>query len=222
LLYPEPGLDPAETEFFGDLQVLLLRAPKKGRRLSKRITRICAVDAAYSHGNVTAVATVVVSGRVTDQTVYSGHFTFPYTSGLLYLHEGPFVVEAVRRLKEKPELVCFDAHGLAHPRLAGLAVICGMVLEIPSIGIAKSLLIGEVTGERETETPQKILHDGRTVGLVTRIEGVIRYWSPGYSVATGQLQTLIGQYGSVCLNAMAASHQEARRRIRTAVGQEER
>jgi deoxyribonuclease V len=219
LLYPEPGLDPAETEFFGDLQVLLLRSRTKKRRfLSKRITRICAVDAAYSRGDVTAVATVVVGGRATDQAVYSGRCTFPYASGLLYLHEGPFVVEAVRRLKEKPKLVCFDAHGLAHPRSAGLALICGMVLGIPSIGIAKSLLIGEVAGERETETPQRILRDGRTVGLVTRIGGGTRYWSPGYSVAVGQLQTLIGQYGSACLNAMAASHQEARRRIRTADG----
>jgi deoxyribonuclease V len=221
LLYPEPALDPAETEFFGDLQVLFLRATKKKwMRLSKRITRICAVDAAYIRGNVTAVATVVVSGRVTDQTVYSGHFTFPYTSGLLYLHEGPFVVEAVRRLREKPELVCFDAHGLAHPRLAGLAVVCGMVLEIPSIGIAKSLLIGEVTGEREAGTPQRISRDGRTVGLVTRIGGGTRYWSPGYSVTIEQLHALIGQCGNLCLNAMAASHQEARRRIRNAVGQE--
>jgi len=102
----------------------------------KNFSRICAVDASYRSDRVAAVATETVDGRVVAHGVYTGRFTFPYVPGLFYLHEGPFVTAAVNRLKVRPQLVCFDAHGAAHPRYAGLATICGIVLGIPSIGIA--------------------------------------------------------------------------------------
>lgn len=214
----QASLDQSEIEFFGNLQSLLLLAgTTEGRRSSRRrITQICAVDAAYGNkGSVVAVATLVAarSGAIKDQAMYSGRCTFPYESGLFYLHEGPFVVRAVRELKEKPQLVCFDAHGLAHPRSAGLAFICGMILGIPSIGVAKSLLVGELVGEG-TEAQQRIAYNGMTVGLATGTGGRTRYWSPGYSITMGQLGTLINRFCDVCLDTMALSHQGARKEIR--------
>jgi len=210
-LRPDVGhLDPAETRFFADLQNILYLRKK---RLPRKITRICSVDASYVGDNVAAVATEFVDGRLGEQVVYRGHCTFPYTSGLFYLREGPPAVEAVRRLRTPPQLVCFDAHGAAHPRSAGLATVCGMVLGVPSVGMAKSLLVGAVAGE---EVRQEIAYGGRVVGFVTRADGHTKYWSKGYSVSTNELESLITEYGPICLEAMAESHRLAKREIKSA------
>lgn len=187
---------------------------RRKRPLPKDISGICAVDAAYRGDDVVAVASVFKDGCLAEKSVYRGHCTFPYVSGLFYLREGPFAVEAVRRLKVRPHLVCFDAHGAAHPRSAGLATICGMVLGIPSVGIAKSLLVGKVaSGRRGLD---RITNNDKTVGFVTKTESVVRYWSPGYSISLRGLESVIRGHASTCLLAMAESDKSARREIRAA------
>src|SRR5712692_5157943 len=119
--------DRAELHFFERLQPLFSLPPTT---VPKRVTRLCAADAAYSGREVVSAAALSVNGAVTKSRLYRGMFTFPYVGGLFYLHEGPFVVAAVERLQSKPQLVCFDAHGRAHPRSAGLATIAGMVLGV--------------------------------------------------------------------------------------------
>lgn len=194
------GLDDAEVAFFANLQRLL---GTRAKTLPKKISRICAVDAAYRSDRVAAVATVAVDGQVVERSVYRGKFNFPYFPGLLYLHEGPFVTEAVSRLRVRPQLVCFDAHGAAHPRSAGLATVCGMVLGIPSIGIAKSMLVGTV--ETRDKAIRRISYHGVVVGFATR-NGAARYWSPGYSVSLDDLETIMRENGPTCLKLMAESH----------------
>lgn len=68
---------------------------------------------------------------------------FPYVPGLLAFREGPSVLAALERLRTEPDLLFFDAHGLAHPRRMGLASHIGVILDRPSIGCAKSLLCGQ-------------------------------------------------------------------------------
>jgi deoxyribonuclease V len=198
------SLDEAEASFFAGLQTFLR---SKVRPVPEKVSRICAVDASYSSDRVTAVATEALDGEIVERSVYSGQFNFPYFPGLLYLHEGPFVTEAVRRLKIRPQLVCFDAHGAAHPRSAGLATICGMVLGIPSIGIAKSILVGSV--EAGDAAVRRIIYDGRVVGFAA-CDGTKRYWSPGYSVSLKRLETLMREQGPTCLKLMLESHRLAR------------
>lgn len=201
-------LDPAEATFFADLQGLL---HKDVVPLSEVISRICAVDAAYRGKRVVASASVFHNGRLVEDSHYSGNCNFPYVPGLFYAREGPFVVEAVRRLKVRPNLVCFDAHGAAHPRSAGLATVCGMILGIPSIGVAKSLLVGTVVERGSRDRGGDLLvHDGKTVGLVVVTDGVRRYWSPGYSVSLRMLRRLVRDHAHVCLLAMMESHRVAK------------
>jgi deoxyribonuclease V len=133
--------DPAEVAFFAKLQEILSR---RSVRFPRELSRVCAVDAAYSGDFIVAVASLFEDGVPAETSTYSGRCTFPYVSGAFYLREGPFAVEAVNGLESRPQLVCFDAHGAAHPRLAGMATVCGMVLGIPSVGMAKSLLVGKV------------------------------------------------------------------------------
>jgi deoxyribonuclease V len=202
-------LDAAEATFFGDVQKILF---KRKQRLPKVVSRICSVDAAYRDDDVVAVASLFEDGRLLDEACYRGKCSLPYVSGLFYLLEGPFVTEAVRRLSVRPQLVCFDAHGAAHPRSAGLATTCGMVLGIPSVGIAKSLLVGRVVrGEGGLDS---IEFEGETVGFVSHDGGVARYWSPGYSVSLRELRSLIERYAPVCLIAMAEADRAAGQQLR--------
>jgi deoxyribonuclease V len=139
------SIDEAERLFFENLQLLLKREKVKSSK-KRKYERICGVDAAYGEDNsVYAVASVFDAGnRKLERSEYSGKATFPYEPGLFFLREGPFACKALAKLTVKPDLVCFDAHGYAHPRRLGLATICGMISDVPSIGLSKSKLVGEV------------------------------------------------------------------------------
>jgi deoxyribonuclease V len=97
--------------------------------------------------------------------------SFPYIPGLLAFREGPAVLKAFERIGTKPDLILFDAQGIAHPRRLGLASHMGLWLEIPSIGCAKSLLygthgaVGEEVGERSEILDPR---DGSVIGFVLR------------------------------------------------------
>jgi len=199
-----PEIDEAENYFFERLQEQILKSPKNNVYLPKLLTKICGVDAAYSYNDncVVAVAVSISKGNISENSIYRGRFTFPYVSGLFFLHEGPFVTAAVRRLTTLPELICFDAHGTAHPRLAGLAMICGKMLGIPSIGIAKRPLFGQIEPYREGLS--RINFKGKILGLVTF--NPRRYWSPGYSVSNNRLEEIISKYGNLCLTSLAEAH----------------
>lgn len=69
--------------------------------------------------------------------------TIPYMPGFLSYREAPAITEAVNRLEKKPDVLLIKGHGITHPRL-GMASHVGLLLDIPTIGIAKRLLCGEV------------------------------------------------------------------------------
>ncbi len=77
-----------------------------------------------------------------DEAAVAVPVRFPYIPGLLTFRELPPVAEAWGRLEHRPDVLIFDAHGFAHPRRFGLACAGGMLLDVPSIGCAKSLLVG--------------------------------------------------------------------------------
>jgi deoxyribonuclease V len=67
----------------------------------------------------------------------------PYRTGLLSFREVPILAAAFRRLKNRPEVLLVDGQGIAHPRVPGLASHLGLMLEVATIGVAKSRLVGQ-------------------------------------------------------------------------------
>jgi deoxyribonuclease V len=110
---------------------------------------------------------------------------FPYISGLLSFREAPAVIEAVRALPEKPELLLCDGQGLAHPRGLGLACHVGLWGDLPTVGVAKSRLCGayRTPGQRRG-CATRLRLAGRTIGKVVRTRHGVRplFVSPGHRI----------------------------------------
>ncbi len=95
--------------------------------------------------------------------------SFPYVPGLLAFREGPSILAALEKLRQQPDVLMIDGHGLAHPRRMGIACHMGLWTGIPSVGCAKSILVGT----HETVGAQKgawapLTHDGEIVGAALR------------------------------------------------------
>ena len=199
----ENSLTEAEVFFYSRVQEIL----KLSCRKRFKIRKICCVDSSYSDGMVKTVAVLSDSENINEVSSYTDRCRFPYHPGLFFLREGPPSVEAVRRLKSKPDVVCFDAHGRIHPRGAGMAIICGAVLSMPSVGIAKSPFVG-------TEIPfrqgiSKIVYNGETVGFATSFYKKKRYWSPGFCFSINSLLKFIEDYWQISMKAMTVAHRLA-------------
>jgi deoxyribonuclease V len=107
--------------------------------------------------------------RMADQAVARRPVTFPYVPGLLSFREIPALLDALDKLGVLPDLLLCDGQGLAHPRRFGLACHLGVLTGIPSIGVAKSVLVGEhapLPQARGSWRP--LLHKGEEVGAALR------------------------------------------------------
>ena len=135
-----------------------------------------------------AYATVAVLDfpglSVVEVQGFEAPLEFPYVPGLLAFREIPSVAGALRKVETAVDAVICDAQGLAHPRRMGLASHVGLFLDVPTVGCAKSLLVGEFEEPgAEKGSVADLVHRGEVVGRVLRTrEGV----SPVYvSVGNG-------------------------------------
>lgn len=109
--------------------------------------------------------------------------TFPYVPGYLSFREAPAVIAAYRKLNKQPDVMILDGQGIAHPRGLGLASHIGLLLGLPTIGCAKSLLVGEyidVAPEKGASVP--LIYNGEDVGRVLRTRRNVKpvFVSPGH------------------------------------------
>jgi len=135
---------------------------------------IAGADISMSRGSATAYAGVVLLDaetlEVIDEVGFKGELTFPYIPGLLSFREAPLLLKVFAKLRKKPDLVFLDGQGLAHPRKLGLACHLGLWLDSPTIGCAKSRLIGEYEEPEWEKGSFSFLKDdrGKTLGAALR------------------------------------------------------
>jgi deoxyribonuclease V len=126
-----------------------------------------------------------------DRALAKRPTVFPYVPGLLSFREIPAVLDALAMLNRPPDLLLCDGQGYAHPRRFGLACHLGVLAGLPSIGVAKSRLIGEHEPVgREKGDRVWLRHDGEIIGAVLRTRRDVQplYISVGHRVS---LQTAI-------------------------------
>lgn len=143
-----------------------------------KISTIAGVDISTERRSSVIHGAVVVHERpslaIVEEATVSLEVPFPYIPGLLSFREGPAVVAVLERLSVKPDMVIFDGQGYAHPRRMGLACHLGLWLGVPTVGCAKTRLIGEYEPPPGKRGGRSILtHEGEEVGAVlTTREGV--------------------------------------------------
>jgi deoxyribonuclease V len=151
---------------------------------------VAGVDNSYVPATATTCAGVVVLSwpelAVVERQVSRTPTTFPYVPGLLSFREAPGVLAAIELLQTEPDLFIFDGQGIAHMRGLGLASHLGLILDKPSIGCAKSKLVGRYTepGPQQGDS-SPLTYRGRVVGTVLRpVTGrtALLFVSPGHRI----------------------------------------
>jgi deoxyribonuclease V len=115
-----------------------------------------------------AIVTLDATRAVVAQASESRVADFPYVPGYLGFREVPALVAAWARLDPKPDLLLVDGQGLAHPRGLGTACHLGLVLGVPTIGVAKSLLVGAAEPGPTAGDVAPILWKGGHIGMALR------------------------------------------------------
>jgi deoxyribonuclease V len=190
---------------------------RQQHELSKRAIRhdeiaddirlIGGADVAYRESEDRMVGAIVVLDSQTLQVVASAccemEITFPYVPGLFSFREVPALVQAFGQLEVKPQVIVCDGHGIAHPKKIGMATHLGIELDIPTIGCAKSRLVGswnkdELKLERGSSVP--LAWENEIVGNVLRTQTGIKpvFVSIGHKVslqtATSMVLHLASKY----------------------------
>ena len=155
------------------LQRELAARVEREDRLPKRLRLVAGADIALDARAGVGFAGVVVFELPgldeVERVSVSGPLEYPYVPGLLSFREGPLLLEAFGRLSCRPDLLTFDGQGIAHPRRLGLAAHLGLVLDAPSIGVAKSRLCGTHREPGRRKGSRAALRDGaETIGAVLR------------------------------------------------------
>lgn len=128
---------------------------------------------------IISVISVLDSDFKTIESKYTvSEIKMPYMSGFLFYREGPAIMETFSKLDSKPDILFVKGNGILHPRRIGMASHIGILLDIPTIGIAKSLMMGE-------NDEGTIYFDKEAVGyeLVSREHAKPLYVSPGHKVS---------------------------------------
>ncbi len=165
-----------------------------------RIRLVAGADLAFDPKTDLAFAGVIVYRlpelKEVERRMARRKLRFPYVPGLLSFRETPVLLAAFARLRTEPDLILIDGHGRAHPRLFGIACHVGVLFDKPTIGCAKSLLVGEcdAPGARAGATTPLILN-GQRVGTVLRSRDKVKpiFVTQGHRVSLESAVDLVRQ-----------------------------
>lgn len=154
------------------------------------VRRVAGADLAFDLARNRAIAGVVIyrfpEMEEIERVWGESDIVFPYVPGLLSFREAPALLKVFARLRNTPDLIFCDGHGYAHPRRFGITSHLGVLLDTPTIGCAKSLLIGTHEAPRPRAGAWTLLRDGdETIGAVLRTRENVRpiYVTQGHRVS---------------------------------------
>jgi len=166
-----------------------LRKRVRIQPLRTRLRAIAGCDVSFDRASGRLFAAVVVLGWPDlgwlESATAVGQADFPYVPGYLSFREGPLLEKAFERLGRRPSLVIFDGQGLAHPRRFGLACHLGVLWRVPSVGCAKTRLVGTAEDPGTRKGDWSPLRDGEEViGSVLRTRDGVKpvFVSPGHRI----------------------------------------
>lgn len=157
--------------------------------LATDVRTIAGADISFNKFEPTVYAGVVVLSfpelEVVEEVGVVSETGFPYVPGLLSFRETPSVLEAWSQLKTEPDALMLDGQGLAHPRRVGIACHVGLLIERPTLGCAKSVLVGKYEEpyiERGSWT--EMVDKGEVVGAALRTKRNVQpvFVSPGHLI----------------------------------------
>lgn len=155
--------------------------------LKKTPRLVAGVDAAFTDKKIIAAACLYSFPELVplEDVHVEEAISFPYIPGLLSFREGPAIIRAIKQLSRRPDVIIFDGQGIAHPEGMGIASHIGVLLHVPTIGCAKSRLVGDYRepGRAKGKFTALTYHD-RIVGAVLRTRGNVRpvFISPGHLI----------------------------------------
>ena len=159
-------------------------------QLPERIRYVAGVDMGFeADGTISRAAVAVLSFpdlQVIETSLAHRPTTFPYVPGFLSFREIPAVLDALEKITTIPDIILCDGQGIAHPRRLGIASHLGLLIDMPTIGVAKSLLVGKYEELAETKGNwQPLIHQGETIGAVLRSRTGVKplYISSGHRIS---------------------------------------
>ncbi len=155
------------------------------------VRHVAGVDVGFPQPETARAAIAVLSFpelRLVERATVETPLAFPYIPGLLSFREIPAVLMAIEKLSLLPEVFVVDGQGLAHPRRFGIACHLGVLLDLPTIGCAKSILVGRYASLAEPVGSTADLLDGQEVlGAAVRT----RQWVKPVFVSVGHRVDLV-------------------------------
>src|SRR5256714_2057450 len=166
-----------------------LRAQVRVEPLKRKIETVAGADISFNKFSPVVYAGLVVlrlpTLEVIEEVGVVSETKFPYIPGLLSFRETPSVLEAWAKLKTEPDAVMFDGQGIAHPRRVGIASHVGLLIDRPTLGCAKSVLVGKYEEpDRERGSWTELVDKGEVVGAAVRTKKGVQpmYVSPGHLI----------------------------------------
>jgi deoxyribonuclease V len=166
---------------------IILAERVKISSIQRRVRYIAGVDVAIRYNYLFGCICVFSFPKLTlvDYSCSKKTNALPYIPGFLSYREVPVIMKAFGKLKKIPHLILVDGQGIAHPRYIGFASHLGVLLNIPSIGCAKSHLFGDYRMPGTTRGSYTVLTNGpKKLGVVLRTRDKTRplFVSPGHLV----------------------------------------
>ncbi len=159
--------------------------------LAREVNTIAGADISFNKFSEVIYSGIVVLSlpdlRIVETASVRSTAKFPYVPGLLSFRETPSFLECWEKLKTKPDVLMLDGQGLAHPRRFGIACHIGLLLDLPTIGCAKSILVGkheELGLEAGSNVP--LIDKNEIVGVALRTKNKV---APVY-ISAGHLMDL--------------------------------